>query len=362
MIFGARRAKSEVRQQQIVAATLALLAEVPLDQLSTRQIARAIGVSQPALFRHFTSRDELLLAVIGASRSELARVAERILSEGQDPPAQLEALARELLRHLDRNPGLPRLMFANVAAGDGPVLGALRQLHSMQMSLVAELVRQGQRDGAFDPSIDPRDAATLFGGFLQGLTLTRRLEPSTDPLEIEGRRLCALWLKGLRATQPQQANAPGVTAVAQRDGLRALDVRPLLGQGIDPLDAVLEAVTAVGPGGVVKITAPFRPAPLIALLSSRGHAVRDEALGPRHFTVEVVNAGKPEPEDLRELEPPEPLERVLGASATLAPGGVYLARLPRHPRLLLPHLGQRGLAWSVYDEPDGSALLRVYRP
>jgi TetR/AcrR family transcriptional regulator len=362
-MFGSRRASSEVRQQQIVEATLDLLAQVPLDQLSTRQIARSIGVSQPALFRHFRSRDDLLLAVIASSRTELAKVAESILSELREPSAQLEALARQLLRHLDRNPGLVRLMFANVASGNGPVLGALRQLHSMQMSLVAELVRQGQREGAFDRSLDARDAATLFGGFLQGLTLTRRLEPSADPLEIEGRRLFALWLNGIRAGVAQQQAAPlRPIPVAKGDGLRVIDVRPLLARGTDPLDTVLEAVAAVGPGGVVKISAPFRPAPLIALLSRRGHAVRDAELGPRNFTLEIVHGGQPEPEDLRELEPPEPLERVLGATAELAAGGVYLARLPRHPWLLFPHLRERGLEWCVHDEPDGTALLRVYKP
>jgi TetR/AcrR family transcriptional regulator len=361
-MFGTRRAKSDVRRQQIVEATLSLLAEFPLDQLSTRQIARAIGVSQPALFRHFSSRDDLLLAVIAASRAELAGVAESILSEGSDPSAQLQALARQLLDHLDRNPGLPRLLFANVASGEGPLLSAIRQLYSMQTSLVAELVRQGQREGVFERSVDARDAATAFGGFLQGLTVTRRLEPSSEPLAIEGGRLFALWLNAIRRTSPLPAAASQSAELpAQRDGLRVLDVRPLLASGVDPLEAVLDAVGAVGPGGVVKISAPFRPAPLIALLSRRGHAVRDGQIGPGDFALEVVHGGQPEPEDLRDLEPPEPLERVLRATAELAPGGVYLARLPRHPRLLFPHLRKRGLDWAVCDEPDGTALLRVYK-
>jgi uncharacterized protein (DUF2249 family) len=114
--------------------------------------------------------------------------------------------------------------------------------------------------------------------------------------------------------------------------------------------------------GVLKITAPFRPAPLIAQLSTRGHAVRVEPIGAKCFEVEVVSGAAPEVADLRELEPPEPLERVLEAVAALPAGGVYLARLPRHPRMLLPHLRDQGLAWAVHDERDGTALLRVVRP
>jgi len=54
--------------------------------------------------------------------------------------------------------------------------------------------------------------------------------------------------------------------------------------------------------------------------------------------------------------------RILIATAKLAPGASYTARTPRHPRMLLPRLAERGLAFEVYDEPDGSALVHVRRP
>lgn len=361
MAWSFRRAKTDVRQQQIVEATLALLADSPLDQLSTRQIARALGISQPALFRHFASRDELLMAVIAATQRQLGEIAESVLSEPVGPVEKLEALARALLRHLHRHPGLPRLLFANVASGEGPLFDALKQLYSMQRALVTELTREAQRAGEIDPSIDPRDAATLFVGMLQSITLIRRLDARPDPLEAEGARLLGIWLRGVRASSSALPALP-VESLPVPEGLRALDVRPILEQGTDPLDAILEALAAVGPGGVLKLTAPFRPEPLLALLGGRGHALANQRLGPREFLVEVIHGGQPVPEDLRDLPAPEPMERVLVAVSALPPSGVYLARLPRNPRLLVPHLRERGLIHQIYEEPDGSALVRVYRP
>lgn len=363
MVLPFRRAKTDVRRQQIVDTTLALLADSPLDQLSTRQIARELGISQPALFRHFSSRDALLLAVIAATHDELGAVAEGVLREPGGATAKLEALARALLAHLAENPGLPRLLFANVASGTGPVFAALRQLYSMQGALVTELVREGQRAGELEPSLDARDAATLFVGMLQSATLIRRLETRPEPLDVEGRRLLALWLRAVRAEGGSAgARAQPVAERPRADGLAALDVRPILASGTDPLDAILEALGRVGPAGVLKITAPFRPEPLLALLASRGHAVRVQQIRAREFEVEVIHGGRPEPEDLRELEPPEPLERVLRAAGALAAGEVYLARVPRCPRLLIPRLVERGLEHRVHEEHDGTALLRVYKP
>lgn len=364
-MFGSGRVKSDVRRQQIVAAARALLADVPLDQLSTRQIARAIGISQPALFRHFGSRDELLLAAIAATRAELAQVAEGILSRGGGPCDELRALARELARYIEKHPGLPRLMFANIAAGDGPLLGALGQLHSAQTALVTELVRQGQHEGVFERSVNPLDAATLFVGILQGLSLARRLNPNSEPMELAADRLFDLWLRGLGgASSPgvQAASVDSPALTARAEGMLELDVRPLLSRGTDPLETVLTALADVGAGGVLKLSVPFRPAPLLALLQRRGHRVRDEQVGPKHWTVEVLHAGTPDPEDLRDLEPPAPLERVLDAVKSLPKGAAYLARLPRRPRLLFPHLEAHAVSWLVADEADGSALLRVFRP
>jgi hypothetical protein len=66
--------------------------------------------------------------------------------------------------------------------------------------------------------------------------------------------------------------------------------------------------------------------------------------------------------DLRELEAPLPLERILEASAGLAPRDALLARTPCFPRPLFPHLDDRGLEWEALEESDGSALVYVRRP
>jgi AcrR family transcriptional regulator len=366
MVFSNGREKSDVRRQQIVRAAMDLLADFPLSQLSTRRIAASLGISQPALFRHFRSREDILVEVVSATRSDLAAVAEALLATRAEAPALLAALATELMRHVAKNPGLPRLLFANVASGEGAVLAAIRQLHSMQLSMIAELVRQGQREGSVDPSIGARDAALMFVGFMQSATLARRLDPRDEPLEAEGQRLFELWMRAVSSraeARPAAALAePAPTEHATLASLRVLDVRPLLQRGVDPLDTVLETIDGAGPGGVVKLSVPFRPAPLIALLGSRGHSVRDARVGPKDWAVEILCAGAPAPEDLTDLEAPEPLERVLRATSQLAPGQVYLARLPRNPRLLLPRLEERGLRWSVFDEADGTAFLQVVRP
>jgi len=128
------------------------------------------------------------------------------------------------------------------------------------------------------------------------------------------------------------------------------------------LDAVVERLETLSPGGALKLEVGFEPAALVASLTERGLAAEACECSRGVWSLEVRPPGSPEVVDLRDLEAPEPLERMLEAAARLAPGDSLLARLPRFPRLLLPQLARRGLPWEIYEERDRSALVHVRRP
>jgi uncharacterized protein (DUF2249 family) len=142
--------------------------------------------------------------------------------------------------------------------------------------------------------------------------------------------------------------------------LTTFDVRPILARGEHPLDEALRLVDAMAPGDELELFAPFEPRPLMERLRGRGCEVTAEL----HQEVWVVRAGKggllPLLE-LSDLPAPEPMERALEAVAALAQGAVLLARLPRHPVLLLEQLRARGVASETALRPDGTAVLWARR-
>ncbi len=75
----------------------------------------------------------------------------------------------------------------------------------------------------------------------------------------------------------------------------------------------------------------------------------------------VLGEQIPEIVDLRNLEAPGPMEKVLLGCARLQEGAFFLAHVPRVPVMLFPHLEARGLRWWVHEEADQSALLLVRR-
>lgn len=350
------------RKEQIVRAALGLLADLPMEEITTRRLAAELGLSQPALFRHFVSREALLLAVVEAGRRDLERVATAVIAGEAPPLDRLRQLGVALLLHVEAHPGFPRLLFASTLPGAGPVREAMRHIVGMQAALVAALVREGQEAGQLDRYVEPAHGAGLYVGMIQGLVLRWEVSGREGRATAGFAELFGLWARGMgaRPVAVPEPPPPPVAPPVRGPGIQWVDGVSLIAAGVDPLATVLGTLATLPPGGVLLLRAPFRPVPLLTLLTRRGLRVIDEPAGEGQWLVAAV-LGDVDVHDLRDFEPPEPLERVLAAEAALTPGGVFLARVPRMPQLLLQRLFLRDTSYLVEALPDGSALVRLER-
>jgi TetR/AcrR family transcriptional regulator len=98
------RQSAEERKTQIVAAVLRLADEIGPDRLTTTDVACAIGLSQPAIFRHFPTKNELWLAVAEdiAEQLKAAWTTAETLATG--PNDRLKALIEAQLSAIAHTP------------------------------------------------------------------------------------------------------------------------------------------------------------------------------------------------------------------------------------------------------------------
>jgi AcrR family transcriptional regulator len=252
------------RRDEIVTATLELLATTPLERVTTRQIAARVGLTQPALFRHFAGRDAIVEAAVAWTRGELEAVAAGVLGAPASPLVRAEALARALGEHATRWPGLPRLLFADLASGEETSWGAaLRGLQAAQRALVAGLVREAIDKGEAPAEVDAARAGALFVAGMQGV-LGQWLVGGEGSPDVLG--FVEVWRAGVASGVPR-----GESEVV-REAEVVVDAVAILRGGRDPLADVLAASDRVAPGGVLRVVAPFPPHPLAALLRGRGWA------------------------------------------------------------------------------------------
>lgn len=157
-----------IRRDQLADATLAVVADHGLRGLSLAAVARRVGLTPSAIYRHFPSKDAMLDAVLDRVRERLHGAIAAARAETDDP---VDALRRLLDRHmalLRANRALPRIVLSDDYHVGHP--GRRRRLlgvFSGYLDGVADIVRQGQELGRIRSDVNPRSLAILFLGLIQ---------------------------------------------------------------------------------------------------------------------------------------------------------------------------------------------------
>lgn len=168
----ARKLTSEVRQEQIAEAALALVAAQGMKALSVARVARRVGVVPSAIYRHYRSKDDVLDAVLSMIRSRLLLNVEAVCSESNDPLERLQLLLRHHIKLLRDNEGIPRVVFSQeLHHGDTQrktrTYGIIREY----LDRVAEIVRDGQQKGQIRSEFRPEAIAMMYLGIVQPAAL-----------------------------------------------------------------------------------------------------------------------------------------------------------------------------------------------
>ena len=161
------RMKGVDRRAAIVAAAIRLFAEKGFRGTTTRELAAALGVTEPVLYQHFKTKRDLYTAIIETKAGEGMEKSGRLQQclRGDDDRALLTELAGLILNHYDEDPAYSRLLL--FSALEGHELAALffqRQIVQFFNS-VAAYFRRRVRAGAIRP-VNPQTAARSFIGMV----------------------------------------------------------------------------------------------------------------------------------------------------------------------------------------------------
>lgn len=144
-----------------------------------------------------------------------------------------------------------------------------------------------------------------------------------------------------------------------------LDVRPALAAGTEPFPLIMDAQQRLKPGQALHLTAPFEPRPLYPVFQSAGFAVepmqRETGEWLIRFLPATASGGDTRELDVRELEPPGPLQKGLEAAAALGRGETLVLHTRFRPVHLFEELDADGFDWESEESAPLHWITHIWR-
>jgi TetR/AcrR family transcriptional regulator len=144
----AKRLSAAERRQSILDAALAVLAKEGYAGMTTARVARAVGVTEPILYRHFPSKRAILRTLLKEIITRMMTAFQELIEAEADPVAALRRICRgypELSRRYQREFRI--INQALMEANDPKTRRMLVDHYHAYRDFLQGLIEQGQRTG-----------------------------------------------------------------------------------------------------------------------------------------------------------------------------------------------------------------------
>jgi AcrR family transcriptional regulator len=184
------------RRQALIDTAIRVFSEGSYRGTTTAEIARAAGISEPILYRHFASKRDLYLAALDHVWGRMRASWESALATTPDVRSAFEAVGRAHVTVRDCKFQMAELWVQALgeAAEDAELRRHLRRQMREVHDYIADLIRRGQEEGSLHPD---RNADAEAWTFLAGgmLGMVGRRVGLLDDQEVAAIRTARLdWL------------------------------------------------------------------------------------------------------------------------------------------------------------------------
>lgn len=173
------------RRQQILETLAMQLEKTPGQTITTAALAKAVGVSEAALYRHFASKARMFDDLIEFIEDSVFSLINRIMDEEKSAVARMEKTMTMILAFSQKNPGLSRLLTGDILVGETERLRKrIDKFFERLETQIKQILREGEASGELVKSDTVPAHASLLVSVIQGrIQQYVRTEFRSKPLE-----------------------------------------------------------------------------------------------------------------------------------------------------------------------------------
>ncbi len=193
-----RHLPAEERRAATVEAVVELAAEQNPSDITTAAIAQRMGLTQGALFRHFSTKDAILESVMDWVAERLLARVDNAAANATSPMAALEAVFMAHIDFVAKHPGVPRMLFGELQRpGDTLPRKIVQALLCRYGERLQNLLEAGKAQGELHAQLDIGAASVSFIGSIQGLVMQSLLAGDVTNMRRDAAGVFAIYRRGI---------------------------------------------------------------------------------------------------------------------------------------------------------------------
>jgi len=178
------------RQTQIILAATELIGIGGLQKLTTKNLAAKMGFSEPALYRHFKDKNEILRSILLYFKGTMGEGLRHIVINNNNGMQKLQEIIKFQFEFFVKYPAVIMVIFSETSFQDDKSLSlTVKNILQEKRQIVNEILTIGQKDGSIRADVDIEQLTSIIMGSMRVTVLNWRLQGFDFDLLKEGKKL-----------------------------------------------------------------------------------------------------------------------------------------------------------------------------
>ena len=178
------------RQQEIINTAIELIAEKGIQQLTIKNLSKRIGIAESAIYRHFTSKLDILLGILSLFRESKDQMNRELTSMQTTPTEKLKQMLLRRFAYFSTNRAIASVIFSEeLFRNDRRLSEQIYEIMLANQQVIIDIIKSGQKSGEFRNDVSAQQIVFMVTGALRLIVTYWRLSEFKIDLIEEGEKL-----------------------------------------------------------------------------------------------------------------------------------------------------------------------------
>ena len=178
------------RQEQIIKEAINLIDKKGIQGLTIKNLSKAIGISEPGIYRHFESKFHILAEILDEFKDNVHEFNQELMQSNLNSFQKIEKIYQTHFNLFTKNPAIISVIFAEeIFNNDKTLYKKINEILKSNENLISQIIEEGQNVGEIKNNVDKEQIAIILMGSLRLLVKKWKQNLYSFDLKSEGKKL-----------------------------------------------------------------------------------------------------------------------------------------------------------------------------